>query len=119
MKLIATILLLFTFNTSYGMLSEQQIGLDGNPVIVFVTKNNVSSSITVHTYKYLDSQSEENVRDIDEQIENPQKIQIIIDAFSSVEGVSRCTFDRATHTFTILSSPTTSLSHVEELINKD
>ena len=119
MKLIISILLLFTTNLSYGMYSEKEKNFNGDPVILFVSKNDVSSSVSVHTYKYLKNNTTEVFSDLDEQAEHSKKVQLIIDTFLSVEGVSRCTFDKATQTFTLLTGPTTSLSNVEVIINNN
>ena len=119
MKLLTSLLFLFSISFSFGMVSEKQTNFNGDPVIVFVSKNNLSTTISVHTYKYIKNNSTEVSSDTDEQAEYSTEVQLIIDAFLSVKGVSRCTFDKATQTFTLLTSPTTSLLNVEEVINKN
>jgi len=119
MKLIISIILSLIVAHSYGMFNERRTALNNDPVILFVVKNNVSPTISVHTYKYIKIINIESTSDVDEQVELSKNIQFIIDTFLSVQGVSRCTYDRATQTFTILAIPTTTLFHVEEIINNN
>ena len=51
MKHIISIVLILLVNFSFGQPKEKEMTLNGDPVILFVAKNNVSSSISVHTYK--------------------------------------------------------------------
>ena len=119
MKLKISIILLFLVNFSYGMFQEIPMPLNGEPLISFVSKNDVSATLSVQTYKYITNNVIGNVADQDGQVANSENVQLVIDAFLSVQGVSRCTFDRATQTFTILTSPAVNLSQVEKTINKN
>lgn len=76
------------------------------PIISEVAKNDVSSDITVHTYAFHPG-AISATNDLDEQPATAVSaaVQDIIDFFLGLPGVTRCTFDRATQTFTILSSP--------------
>ncbi|MDX2362248.1 MAG: hypothetical protein QNK23_15685 [Crocinitomicaceae bacterium] len=96
---------------------SQQTNSNSNPIVTNVASNAVSTTITVHTYKLLDPSNTASVSDNDPQVPNTAKVKSIIEIFSSVEGVTRCTFDLSTHTFTILSSPTTDFSEALEIIN--
>ena len=111
------IFIFFSINYSFGNLKERQIPLSGNPVILFVAKNNVSNILSVHTYKLNSSISNEETSDINGHPDYPNNVQLIIDSFLSVQGVSRCTFDKATHSFTILTSPSVELLQIVEMIN--
>ena len=85
--------------------------------IIKVSENKLSSTLTAHTVKLVDG----NTPDIEDDSGNPTvnstSIEGMIDTFLSVSGVSRCTFDNATQTFTILSTPETSLTVVIASIN--
>ena len=84
-----------------------------------VSSNAVSSTITVHTFKVIDK-FESNIQysDNDPADLGTSDTQSAIDAFLKVNGVIRCTFDKATQTFTVLSGPKTDLSAVVSTINK-
>ena len=86
-------------------------------VITEVGKNAVSESITVHTYK-LTNAIESQQSDTDIQQINSEEIQAMVNLFLAVDGIHRCTFDRATQSFTILSEPTTNVASAVELINQ-
>ena len=85
--------------------------------IIKVSENKLSSTLTAHTVKLVDR----NTPDIEDDSGNPTvnstSIEGMIDTFLSVSGVSRCTFYNATQTFTILSTPETSLTVVIASIN--
>mgnify|MGYP006137541693 CR=1 FL=1 len=119
MKHLILIVLFFSINYSYGKMEEKQIPLNGNPVILFVAKNDVSASISVHTYRLNGSISTEEISDTDGQLDYSNNVQLIVDTFLSVEGVSRCTFDKTTQTFTLLTSPVVDLLQVVLLINNN
>ena len=119
MKHIISIVLILLVNFSFGQLKEKEMTLNGNPVILFVAKNNVSSSISVHTYKLDGGLGAEEISDADGQPDYSNNVQLVVDAFLSVEGVSRCTFDKATQTFTLLTSPSVDLLPVVQTINND
>jgi hypothetical protein len=89
-------------------------------ILSFVCKNDVSATMTAHTYKLNDG-SEMNVQYIDgaQQTTNKASVNHIINKFLAVPGVSDCTFDKATQTFTILSEPSAILSSMVQSINKN
>lgn len=119
MKHLLFISIFFCVNYSYGNLKKTQIPLSENPVILFVAKNNVSTYMSVHTYKLNSSISTEEISDTGGQLDYSNNVQLIVNTFLSVEGVSRCTYDEATQTFTILTSPVVDLLHVVLLINNN
>jgi|TARA_B110000495_G_scaffold199132_1_gene212060 hypothetical protein len=119
MKHIISIVLILLVNFSFGQPKEKEMTLNGDPVILFVAKNNVSSSISVHTYKLNGGIGAQEISDADGQPDYSNNVQFVVDAFLSVEGVSRCTFDKATHFFTLLTSPSVDLLPVVQTINKD
>lgn len=119
MKQVILIVLIFFGNYSFGSLKEKQIPLTGNPVILFVAKNDVSASISVHTYRLTTSSSSEEISDVDGQLDYSNSVQLIIDTFLSVAGISRCTFDKATQTFTLIANPSLDLSQVVQTINNN
>lgn len=90
-----------------------------NIQITHVSSNAVSSTVTVHTYKY-SAQDDVNVEHLDSEPNesNSTGTQTIIEQISKVEGVTDCTFDRATQTFTIVSETQTDLTQVVNNINK-
>jgi len=117
MKHLIFIFIFFSVNYSFANLKETRIPLSGNPVILFVAKNNVSAHLSVHTYKLNSSISTEEISDLDGQPDYSNNVQLIIDSFLSVQGVSRCTFDKATQSFTILTGLSVELLQVVEMIN--
>ena len=119
MRQIISIVLILLVTSSYGRIEEKEMSLNGNPVILFVAKNDVSSSISVHTYKLIIIISGEEISDTDGHPDYSNNVQLVIDAFLSVDGVSRCTFDKATHSFTLLTSPLVDLLPVVQAINKN
>jgi hypothetical protein len=85
--------------------------------VTLVSKNHLSNTITVHTYK-LNYTAATSAQDNDANPSGPSsEITTIINSFSAITGVSECTFDRATQTFTIVSSPTTNLTVAVDTIN--
>lgn len=87
--------------------------------VELVSSNAVSNAITVHTYKFLGIEiTNMESPDTEPRISKSAQVQNIIDSFLSIEGVTRCTFDQATQTFTILSGPQTDLSVIVNQINK-
>ena len=119
MRNVILIVLILIGNYSFGNLEEKQVLLNGNPVILFVAKNDVSTSVSVHTYRLNASISAEGNSDLDVQPDYSNNVQFIVDSFLTVEGVSRCTFDKATQTFTLLTSPVVDLLQVVLLINNN
>ena len=118
---MATLLVVITANSQETpTISQPEISIiqtDNTTKITEISKNHVSSSITVHTYK-LNAGELSVTPDIDGNLSsNSASIERMIDTFLSVTGVSRCTFDNATQTFTILSEPSVSLSEAVQLIN--
>ena len=98
---------------------SQSNELENEQVVTKVSANKVSSTITVHTYSFNNEglSSAEDL-DMDGELEYSEEVQSIVDQFLSVSGISRCTFDKATNTFTILSTPETQLSEIVDIINK-
>lgn len=97
---------------------ESSISSTETNQIELVSSNAVSSSITVHTYKYFGNDvSNVEYHDIDQNTSATSDTQSITDLFLSIEEVTRCTFDQATQTFTILSGPKTDLSVIVNQIN--
>lgn len=88
-------------------------------IIELENSNAVSNTITVHTYNYLEKDNTA-IQIVDSQPIESQSVETndIIELFLKVEGVTRCTFDQATQTFTILSEPLTDLSNIVNSINK-
>jgi len=82
-----------------------------------VASNVVSPTITVHTYKLQASGNTTSSNDNTPQVPNTEKVEKIIEIFSAIDGVSRCTFDQSTQTFTILSTPTTDFTEALETIH--
>ena len=119
MKHIISIVLILLANYFYGQVKEKETALSGNSVVFFVAKNDVSFSISVHTYKLNVGIGAKEISDVDGQPDYSNNVQFVVDAFLSVEGVSRCTFDKATHSFTLLTSPSVDLLPVVQAINND
>ena len=98
---------------------SQSNELENEQVVTKVSANKVSSTITVHTYSFNnEGLSSAEGLDMDGELEYSEEVQSIVDQFLSVSGISRCTFDKATNTFTILSTPETQLSEIVDIINK-
>ncbi|MFT5860450.1 MAG: hypothetical protein ACI865_002563 [Flavobacteriaceae bacterium] len=120
---ILTALILLNANAQQVQTSSisevEPIHSEVNVILTEVSKNNLSSSITAHTYK-LGGAINSSSQDIDSNLsDHSTSIKRMIDTFLTIDGVSRCTFDTATQTFTILSEPAISLSNVIQLINNN
>lgn len=87
--------------------------------ITKISENKLSASLTAHTYKLVSGELSEMTDLNSNQLSNSSSIEGMINAFLDVEGVSRCTFDHATQTFTVLSKPTTSLTQAFRSINNN
>lgn len=83
-----------------------------------VSKIHMSSTMTAHTYK-LNATSATSDQDINPTPVPSSEITAMINSFSAVSGVTECTFDNATQTFTIYSSPTTNLEAAVDVINNN
>jgi hypothetical protein len=106
------------------VITTEPVNVSETPVvstekIIHVSSNQLSMTITVHTYK-LNVATNNQTLDQDQGANLPieSSNQQIIDQFSSVSGVTRCTFDQATKTFTIVSSPATDLTAIVNTINQ-
>ena len=126
MKLITTTILLFllpyfalTQEASTETVLVKSVDLQQH-IITEVGKYIASPSITVYTYK-LNSEVLENSqqKDFDLPLGNSEQIQSIITIFLATQGISECTFDSATQSFTLLAEPNTVLSEVVKTINKN
>ena len=123
-----TTLVLMTLISFLGVSQETFSGsavntnnLENETVILsLVAKNEVSATMTAHTYELNDaSEMAVQINDETKQISNKASVNIIIGKFLAVTGVSECTFDKATQTFTILSEPSTNLLIAVQAINKN
>jgi hypothetical protein len=88
------------------------------PIITEVGKYAASPNLTVYTYKLnnviVDNSQQ---KDSDLSIGNSEQIQSIIALFLDVQGISDCTYDNPTQSFTVLADPNTDLSQVVNSIN--
>lgn len=67
-------------------------------------KNSPSSDKSVHTYELIGLEASEDADDDEASQEGePQLAKALLEKFSSMEGVRRASFDRATATITVLS----------------
>jgi hypothetical protein len=99
------VLLLTTI--SFGQESNDKIsGLE------HVSSNTLSQTITVHTYKLIDAELSGQIDDSENANNLDANIIAIVGKISKVDGVQRCTFDAATSTFTIVTSPGTDLGNL-------
>jgi hypothetical protein len=93
----------------YMLLSYNSIGQVSSSVIPgnleLLNSNVLTNTISVHTFKRSDTASN-GVQD-DGVGNTPVSVDIqnIIQAFTNIPGVSRCTYDQATATFTVVSTP--------------
>lgn len=79
-----------------------------------VSSNTLSNKIAVHTYKLVNGSTSSTVEDTQPNKSQSPTIKYVINCFTAIEGVERCTFDKATQTFTIVANPTTDLSSVAQ-----
>jgi hypothetical protein len=112
-----SIMKLTTTITAISLCFVSFIGLSQDEIITEVSKNVVSTSITVHTYKLITLEAGVLSSDTEEQEEYSNVINNINETFLDVDGVTRCTFDNATQTFTILTNPNVNLQMVKDQIN--
>jgi hypothetical protein len=127
MKLITTAILLFLLPYC-GLTQETTIesslvinaDIQHIPIITEVGKYNASPNLTVYTYKlnngFVDNSQQ---KDSDLSVGNSEQIQSIITIFLTVQGISECTYDNPTQSFTLLVDPNTDLSKVVNSINKN
>ena len=99
--------------------SNEPVKTESKVTIAEVSKNQISSSITVHTYKLSGMETFKYPDNDGNQRAHSASIERMIDIFLIIEGVSRCTFDNATDTFTVLSSPSVNLLSAVRLINNN
>lgn len=99
--------------------SNEPVKTESKVTISEVSKNHISSSITVHTYKLAGMETFKYPDNDGNQTAHSPSIERMIDIFLTAEGVTRCTFDNATGTFTVLSSPSVNLLRAVRLINNN
>ncbi len=127
MKLITTTILLFLLPYC-GLTQETTIesslvinaDIQYIPIITEVGKYTASPNLTVYTYKlnnaFVDNSQQ---KDFDLPIGNSEQIQSIITILLAVQGISECTYDNPTQSFTLLADPNIDLSKVVNSINKN
>lgn len=121
---ITTLLILFSFEgfsqTQSNSIERQSQSMNYEyPRITLVAKIAVSETTTVHTYKFeTRGQITVNSDDSIGKKKNSDEVNDIIQTFQNIDGVSECTFDDATQSFTILTGPTTDLFKAVNQINQ-
>ncbi len=127
MKLITTAILLFllpycgqTQETNIETSLIKSVDIQQVKTITEVGKYAASPTVTVYTYKlnngFVDNSQQ---KDSDLSVGNSVEVQSIISLFLTVQGISECTYDNPTQSFTLLVDPNTDLSKVVNSINKN
>lgn len=94
-------------------------GVSSEIRIIEVVKIAVSKTTTVYTF-VIENKSNEvlHYSDMKEMKSPSTEITDIINIFLTAEGVTECSFDEATQTFTIVTGPSTDLTSCVNKINK-
>lgn len=116
---ILTILISFLgYSQDFEKISENE-DISSEIRILETAKIAVSSMTTVHTYA-LNNNTKVAVEDTDlnTQFSVSNEVTALINTFLAIEGVTECSFDRATQTFTIVTGSLTDLTSCVNKINK-
>lgn len=116
---ILTILISFLgYSQDFEKISENE-DISSEIRILETAKIAVSSMTTVHTYA-LNNNTKVAVEDADlnTQFSVSNEVTALINTFLAIEGVTECSFDRATQTFTIVTGSLTDLTSCVNKINK-
>lgn len=116
---ILTILISFLgYSQDFEEISENE-DISSEIRILETAKIAVSSMTTVHTYA-LNNNTKVAVEDADlnTQFSVSNEVTALINTFLAIEGVTECSFDRATQTFTIVTGSLTDLTSCVNKINK-
>lgn len=116
---ILTILISFLgYSQDFEKISENE-DISSEIRILETAKIAVSSMTTVHTYA-LNNNTKVAVEDADlkAQFSVLNEVTAVINTFLAIEGVTECSFDQATQTFTIVTGSLTDLTSCVNKINK-
>jgi hypothetical protein len=105
--------LVFIINSYSAQNSNTQ-----NELIICAAKNQVAEDVMVYTFIYKNEMPTNEIGDTDAFNNSPNSlINSILQKFSGVFGVSECSFDAATRTFTVVTTSSIDLSNIVYEIN--
>lgn len=125
MKALTTTLFLLILlpYTGFAQVTEQNAPVSNTqfePLIYKICENKVSANTLVHTYK-LNTKNQTNASNDTDIMHTdlPTEIRSIVELLSNASGVSECSFDGATQTFTIVTALETNIQVFVDEINKN